>query len=111
MATAGSSVTAEERAPPPDAAISSRVVATGVAAAKRSLGLRPAGGPDVDPQVLDLGDLVPVVLVHDVDGLLAHHPGHRPLSAQQPHPLPHEHLLIPPADRVEADEAFIVDVA
>ena len=64
-----------------------------------ALGLGPAGGADVDPEILDLGDLLPVVLVHDVDRLLADHADHVPLPRQEPHPLPHEHLVVPAADR------------
>jgi hypothetical protein len=74
------------------------------------LGLGPVGGPDVDPQSLDLGDLLPVVLVHDVDRLLAHDAGDRATAPQQLHPLTDEHLRVPPADGIEADESLVVDV-
>ena len=76
----------------------------GIADPELRLGLGPARGADVDPEVFDLGDLFPIVLVHEVDRLLADHAGDRALPAQQTHPLPHEDLVVPAADGVEAEK-------
>ena len=57
-----------------------------------------------------LGDLLPVLLLHEVDRLLADHPRDGAGPAQQLHPLAHEDLVVPAADRIEAEVAVIVDV-
>ena len=55
----------------------------GIADAEPPLRLGAVRGADVDPEVLDLGDLLPVVLVHEVDRLLADHAGHRAAAPEQ----------------------------
>ena len=80
--------------------------------AEPHLGARVVGvlGPDVDVQVLELRDLLAVVLLEQMDGLLAHDAGHPALARDELHALAHEDLRVPAADVREPQEAVVVDV-
>src|SRR5665213_3906269 len=67
-------------------------------------------GADIDMQVADLRHLLAVLIAQQMDRLLAHHTRHRTLSRVQRHPLTHEDLRVPTADRPEPQIALIVDV-
>ena len=67
-------------------------------------------GPDIDPQIDDLADLVEFVLLHQVRGLFPDDAVHRSLRSHDHHPLAHQHLRIPAADPGEVAEPFLVDV-
>ena len=70
-----------------------------------ALGLGPVGGTHIDPEVLDLRDLLAVILVHDVNRLLADHAHNRtvaPPAPQARHALADEDLRIPSTDRVRS---------
>ena len=82
-----------------------------VADADERLGLLPAGGADVDVHVLDLGGLLAVVLLEQVDRLLADHAADLALVAADDDPLADQVLRVPAADRPEPEEALVVDVA
>ena len=82
----------------------------GVADPEPRLCLGAAGGADVDPELLHLGDLLAILLFHQVDRLLSHDSRHLALPPEQTDSLPDEHLVVPPADGIEAEEAVLVDV-
>ena len=44
---------------------------------------------NINPQIFDLTRLFSLLPAHNMDRLLANHPYHIPLLAQQPHPLTH----------------------
>src|SRR6185437_16196642 len=81
-----------------------------IADADAGLGFFPARRPDVDPQVGDLGDLVPLLWLHQMNRLLADDAEHGTIPAQERDPLAHEHLRIPTADAGEIAVAVIVDM-
>ena len=70
----------------------------------------PGGGADVDPQVRDLGDLVYVLFLHEVDRLLADHAAHGSLRPRDYDALPDQHLGVPPADPGEVEVAVVIHV-
>ena len=70
-----------------------------------------SAGADVDVHVLDLGGLLAVLLLEQVDRLLADHAGDLAVVAADDHPLADEVLRVPAADRAEPEEALVVDVA
>src|SRR4029079_2194363 len=83
---------------------------SGIADPNPRLGFASVGGTDVDPQVLAFGDLFALVLVHDMNCFFPDHAGYPAGAAQQHHALADEHLLVPPATRVEAQIALVIDV-
>jgi hypothetical protein len=72
--------------------------------------LLPGGGPHVHPEVPEFGDLLPLLGLHEVDGLLSHHPGHVAGAAQDPHPLAHQDLGVPAPDAIHVEEPLLVHV-
>ncbi len=87
-----------------------RVDHAGVADPDERRGLVARGRPDVDPEVGDLGRLLALVGLHQVDRLLPHHADHVSLPSGEADALPHEHLRVPPADRSDRYQTAIVDV-
>ena len=76
---------------------------------------QPAGlvgvlGPDVDVKLLELGHLLAVLVLEEVDRLAADHAGHVAVARAQPHPLADQHAGVPPADLAEAQIPVVVDV-
>ena len=67
-------------------------------------------GADVEPQVLDLRHLLPLLLVEQVDRLAGDDAQHRALRAPDGQPLADEDLRVPAADGRDVDEAVVVDV-
>jgi len=67
-------------------------------------------GADVEPQLLEHHDLLPLVLVEQVDRFAADHPRERPRVGPQRHRLPDQLLRVPTADRLGIDEAVVIDV-
>jgi hypothetical protein len=62
-------------------------------------------------QVLELGRLLALVGLEQVDRLLAHHAGDGPVLRVQLDALADEVDRVPPADAAEPQEALVVDVA
>ncbi len=69
-----------------------------------------AGGPDVDPQVLELHRLAPVLGRHQVNRPATDDPEDLPLRREDLDALSHEHLRIPAADGADEEIALVVDV-
>ncbi len=82
----------------------------GVAEPHPLQGLRLGRRTDVDPQVRDLRDFVCVLLLHQMDRLLADHPAHRAARTRDDHPLADEHLGIPAPDAGEVEVPVVVHV-
>ena len=68
------------------------------------------GGADVDVEALQLDDLLALVGVEQVDRLAADDAGHEAVPAAHLDPLADEDLRVPAADRLEVEEALLVDV-
>ncbi len=69
-----------------------------------------APGSDVDPEILDLRRLLTLLLLLQMDRLLAHHPDDGALSRQDLHALPDQDLRIPTAYGRKVKEPVVVDV-
>ncbi len=67
-------------------------------------------GADVDVQVLELGRLLALLVLEQVDRLLADHAGDRALARGDLDPLADEDHRVPAADAAEPQEAVVVDV-
>jgi hypothetical protein len=67
-------------------------------------------GADVDPDLVDLGHLLAVRLVHQVDGALAGHALHRALLGLDHDPPAGDHGPVVAADGVKVDEPVLVHV-
>ena len=67
-------------------------------------------GADVDVEVLELGDLLAVVVLEQMDRLAADHAGHVAVARGDPHALADQHDRVPAADLAEAQVALVVDV-
>jgi hypothetical protein len=61
-------------------------------------------------QLLDASDLLALVVLEQVDRLLAHDAGDLPAARLEQHALADEDLRVPAADAAEAQEAVVVDV-
>src|SRR6185503_18592402 len=82
----------------------------GIADPHAALRLDAARSPDVDPQVFGFGDLVPVVLLHEVNGAFPNDPRYRAVATEQEDPLSHEDLMVPSADSLETQVSLVIDV-
>src|SRR3954452_23959476 len=68
-------------------------------------------GPDVDVQVLELGLLLALLVLEQVDRLLAHDALKGAVTRDHLDPLADEDLRVPPADAPKPQVALVVDVA
>ena len=82
----------------------------GVADADRLQGLFLVGRADVEPQVLHLRHLLPLFLGQQMDWLAGDDAEDRPLGGPDGHPLADQHFGVPAADRLNIEEALVVDV-
>ena len=73
-------------------------------------GLFLVGRADVEPQVLHLRHLLPLLLGEQVDRLSGDDAEDRPVGGPDGHPLADQHLRVPAADGLDIEEAVVVDV-
>src|SRR5690606_28534026 len=85
------------------------VVGGGVADGEGGGGLLFGAPADVDPDLVQLGDLLAVGLVHEVDGALAGDAFHRPVGGGDDHAPAGDDGLVVAADGVEVEETVGVD--
>ena len=81
-----------------------------VADADQRLGLLAVGGTDVDVHRFQFDDLFALVHLQQVDRLAAGDAGDDPVAPAHLDPLADQDLRVPAADRLEPEEALLVDV-
>ena len=67
-------------------------------------------GADVDVEILDLGYLLAIVFLEQMDRLSPDHAGHRTVAGGDAHALADQHHRVPATDLTEAQEPAVVDV-
>jgi hypothetical protein len=67
-------------------------------------------GTHVDPEVLGLGGLGPLLIGHQMDRLLPQDSGNVTISGKKGHALAHQHLRVPPPDLVDVQVAILPNV-
>src|SRR5690606_16378867 len=84
----------------------------GVAHADAQLRHRiPPRSPDVDPEVGDLRHLLPLLRLHEVDGLLSDDSSHLTVAPEDAQALANQDLRVPPPDAIDIEEPIAVDMS